>query len=345
MGDIPSISIIIPTYNSARTLELCLNSIATQIYPQENIEIIIADAGSVDGTLELIDKFKSFFGHQNFKVINNPLRTAEAGKAVGLKHVSKEIIGLIDSDNVLPDKNWLQRMVEPFNDPEIIATEPIEYTYRKTDGFITRYCALIGMNDPLCMYLGNYDRYNNITGRWTEMPVVVQDKGSFLKVQLDPKRLPTIGANGFLIRRVVLTQCEIKDYLFDIDILYELLEKSPNLKIAKVKIGIVHIFSGRISTFIRKQNRRIKDFLYFSKAKLRKYPWKNTDKMKILKFIIYCITVIPLLLQSLKGLRRRPDAAWFFHAPACWITLCVYGWGTLQGIVRPSLGSRKRWSQ
>lgn len=343
--DIPTISIIIPTYNSARTLGLCLDSISMQNYPQGLLEIIISDAGSIDGTLEIVESFQRISGLLNCRLVHNPLKTGEAGKAAGLKHATKEIVALVDSDNILPEKDWLLRMVEPFHDPEIVATEPIEYTYRETDGFITRYCALIGMNDPLCMYLGNYDRYNVITGKWTEMPVIVKDEGSFLKVQLDPQKLPTIGANGFCIRRTALTQCEIKDYLFDIDVLYELLDKNPNLKVAKVKIGIIHLFSGNVSTFIRKQKRRIQDFLYFSKTNLRKYPWNRTSKAKLLKFIIYCITGIPLLVQSLIGYKRRPDTAWFFHAPACWITLFVYGWGMILGKFRSEMNSRVRWSQ
>ena len=87
------------------------------------------------------------------------MKTGEAGKAIGLKHTKNEIIVSIDYDNILPDKDWLKRMVKPFQDSEIIASEPIEYTYGKEDGYITRYYALLSMNDLLCLFGGNYDRY------------------------------------------------------------------------------------------------------------------------------------------------------------------------------------------
>ncbi|MDO8727307.1 MAG: glycosyltransferase, partial [Candidatus Methanoperedens sp.] len=48
----PSISIITPTYNSAKTLASCLDSIKAQNY-KGDIEIIIADGGSTDSTLEI----------------------------------------------------------------------------------------------------------------------------------------------------------------------------------------------------------------------------------------------------------------------------------------------------
>ncbi|MCL0034860.1 glycosyltransferase [Dehalococcoidia bacterium] len=51
MNDRPLVSIIIPTYNSQRTLERCLNSIGRQTY--KNIEVIVVDNGSVDKTAEI----------------------------------------------------------------------------------------------------------------------------------------------------------------------------------------------------------------------------------------------------------------------------------------------------
>lgn len=46
------ISIIVPTYNRARTLKSSINSLINQTYP--NIEIIIVDDGSIDNTQELV---------------------------------------------------------------------------------------------------------------------------------------------------------------------------------------------------------------------------------------------------------------------------------------------------
>jgi glycosyltransferase involved in cell wall biosynthesis len=148
MNELPSISIIIPTLNSEKTLKDCLGSIAMQDYPKDKIEVIVADGGLTDGTLEIISEFSVASNLQpqpsNIHIVPNNLKTGEAGKAVGLKNARNDIIAFVDSDNILPDKDWLKRMVEPFNDPEIIASEPIEYTYRATDGYITRYCALLG---------------------------------------------------------------------------------------------------------------------------------------------------------------------------------------------------------
>ncbi len=57
----PRISVITPTYNAALTLERCLLSVAGQHYP--DLEHIIMDGGSTDGTIALVRKFQQQFSH------------------------------------------------------------------------------------------------------------------------------------------------------------------------------------------------------------------------------------------------------------------------------------------
>jgi len=196
---VPCVSVVIPTLNSGRTLQACLQAITEQKFPQGRCEIVIADAGSTDDTLEIaracgVDK-----------IVENPLKTGEAGKAAGIQAASGDIIALVDSDNILPDPEWLQRMVAPFDNPQIVASEPIAYTVRPEDPALTRYFALLGMNDPLCLFTRNYDRLCAITGTWTGLKVPQTDRGDYLELTLSEEALPTIGANGFVFRRSLLS--------------------------------------------------------------------------------------------------------------------------------------------
>jgi len=147
----PTISIIIPVYNSARTLRECLSAIARQEFPKQLVEVIVVDGGSTDSTLQIAREMP------DVKIVSNKLRTGEAGKAVGARMAKNEILAFVDSDNILDNSRWLQKMTRPFSEPNIVASEPLYFTHRLEDPAITRYCALIGANDPLTVYIGNYD--------------------------------------------------------------------------------------------------------------------------------------------------------------------------------------------
>lgn len=343
--DLPFVSFIVPTLNSERVLDACLESIAGQDYPRDRLEVVVADGGSEDATLSII---RSFEDRIPTRIIENHLKTGEAGKSAGARAAAGEILAFVDSDNILPGPEWLGRMVDPFGDPGVLASEPIEFTYRRGDNYLTRYAALLGMNDPLCLFLGNYDRMSAVTGLWTETPLVAEeDRGDYRRVTLDSRRLPTIGANGFLIRRDVLAGAfggAIPDYLFDIDVLGMLAETRP-LIVAKVKTGIVHLQAGSLGTFIRKQRRRIRDHQYFSRRGERSYDWRAFPAWRLVWFCLACLTIGPLLVQAARGFRRQPDAAWLFHPVANLVTLWVYGIETIKGFVRTPAIWRHGWSQ
>jgi len=327
---VPRVSVVIPTLNSGKTLAACLRSIAAQTLPRERYEVVLADAGSTDTTREIaracgVDK-----------IVENPLKTGEAGKSAGIAASSGELIALVDSDNILPDADWLTRMIAPFADPKIVASEPIAYTVRKEDPALTRYFALLGMNDPICLFTRNYDRLSMVTGKWTGLEVPQQDRGDYLELTLSESVLPTIGANGFVFRRSLLEHVQWTPYFFDIDVMHQAVRAGfPH--VAKVKTGIVHLYCARLSDFARKQQRRIRDFLYFAQEKQRTYPWDRQKKSGIVLFCLATVLVVPLIIQMARGYLRKPDRAWLYHLPVCGVTLLTYGAATL----RRALGLRQ----
>ena len=338
MNDIlPSISFVIPTFNSERVLDRCLESIRLQDYMTNKIEIIIVDAASTDKTLDIAKKY------QVDKVLDNPLQTGEAGKAIGINASSNEIIALIDSDNLLDGKDWLKKMVKPFKNPEIVSSEAMFLAYKKEDHFIDRYCALIGMNDPMHLFIGNYDRFSYLTGKWTGLPIAQVDQGEYIEVILNKGMVPTMGANGYLVRKEALGKTKYEPYYFDIDIVYQLVLNGYN-RLAMVKVGIVHLFCSNIKTFVRKQGRRINDYLFYRKKGLRVYNHGRFIRGYI-TFIMCTLLLFPLFFQALLGYHRKPERAWFFHPLACWITLYVYSWGVIKGWFKANIQDRSKWSQ
>lgn len=58
------VSIIVPVYNAVSYLRTCLESIKNQTY--KNIEVLIIDDGSVDGSGEICDLYKKINGFEFF---------------------------------------------------------------------------------------------------------------------------------------------------------------------------------------------------------------------------------------------------------------------------------------
>ncbi|MBU3935367.1 glycosyltransferase family 2 protein, partial [Patescibacteria group bacterium] len=207
----PTVTFIIPTLNAGSVLKPCLKSIKNQTY--KNYQIIIADGGSNDDTLKIAQKYKA-------QIIKNPLKTAEAGKAIAVKKCTTKLVCLLDSDNILPNSNWLKQMMAPFSDPAIIGSEPWAFTYRPRAGFIERYSALIGANDPYAFVIGVSDRINYFKPPQNDHP-------SYIKLTLNPKQtIPTIGANGTIFKTNFIKKNLKSKYLFDIDIITQVINQT-----------------------------------------------------------------------------------------------------------------------
>jgi len=332
------ISFVIPTFNSARTLGECLRAIREQRHPEDLVEIVIADAGSTDDTLAIAREFKCD------RIVANDLQTGEAGKSAGIREAAGDFIALVDSDNILDSPDWLVKMLAPFEDREIVASEPLWYTRRDTDPALTRYFAMLGMNDPLCLFLGNYDRHSMVTGRWTGMDVTAEERDGYQKLTLAADQLPTIGANGFVLRRDMLEKVDWDPYFFDIDIMHQAIE-AGHRHVAKVECGIVHLYCSSLKDFVRKQDRRVRDYLFFRAEDQRSYPWATQRKRGILVFCISTVLLFPLIIQALRGRRRQADRAWLYHVPVCWITLLVYARAVFFKLlgIKPKPKSRTGW--
>lgn len=333
----PGVSVIIPTLDAERYLDECLRALRSQEYDGE-VEILLIDAGSTDRTLEIARS------HGVTRILDNPLRTGEAGKAVGVRAAAHDLICSVDSDNVVVGSDWLARMVVPFDDPEVISSEALRWEYRRQDHFINRYQALTGINDPMALFLGNYDRYSYLTGRWTDLPYESEVRDGWIKVRLDPANVPTMGANGYIVRRRAFDVVPVDDYLFDIDFVHDLV-KAGEGTIARVDVQVRHYFCDSMRRFYLKTRRRTDDYFYFSSLGRRSYPWTRRRLLGIGRFVASTVLVVPLVVQVVRGWRRLSDPAWLFHVPACWITLAVYAHGTVRGRVSPKMHNRDGWSQ
>lgn len=91
----PLISIIIPVYNVKDYLEKCLDSICGQTYT--NLEIIVVDDGSTDGSAVICDKFAQ--KDRRVKVLHCANGGLSVARNRGMEIATGELIGFVDSDD------------------------------------------------------------------------------------------------------------------------------------------------------------------------------------------------------------------------------------------------------
>ena len=103
------VSIITVTYNSAKYVEDCMNSIIRQDY--KNIEYIVVDGNSTDGTIEIIEK--------NAQYISKWISEEDGGMYdalnKGMELATGDIIGILNSDDVLASADVISEIVQCFD--------------------------------------------------------------------------------------------------------------------------------------------------------------------------------------------------------------------------------------
>lgn len=100
------ISIITVCYNSEKTIEKTILSVLSQSY--KDIEYIIIDGQSTDGTLAIIDKYKdklSYFISEKDKGLYDAMNK-------GVKAASGDFIGILNSDDVFFSKNVISNIAD-----------------------------------------------------------------------------------------------------------------------------------------------------------------------------------------------------------------------------------------
>ena len=123
-------SVIVPSYNSKKTIGVCLKSLLKQSLPKKHYEVIVVDDGSTDGTVELVSEFP-------VKLFKQPHRGPAAARNFGAKHSKGNILFFTDADCV-PDRNWIKTMVEPFEDEQVAGVSGAYKTLNK-DKLIARF--------------------------------------------------------------------------------------------------------------------------------------------------------------------------------------------------------------
>ncbi|MFC1674332.1 glycosyltransferase [Candidatus Omnitrophota bacterium] len=305
-------SFIIPTYNASQHLECCLNSIRGQRYPQEKIEILIIDGGSLDDTLAIAKRFKC-------RIFDNPKRLAEYGVQIGMQQAEGEFLVVFACDNELVSIDWVEKVLSVFDRDQGISAVWGRLASKAGDAGLNKYFQLI-QSDPLNWFVNN--NLNKYKAQAQDL------HGDYCVFEVAPQRPLVWGANGLTYRKERIKRVWGQEgYLGDNDAFQCMIEQGDN-KVAYFGIPFVyHHHVAKLSDWIKKWKR---NFTYHlaDKQKTRNMNWLFTNdfKMKLFFWAFYSLLPIFSLSHSIYLYNKDKDIHWFYHPIVTWMQFTTYAY-------------------
>lgn len=321
ISDKPLISIVLGIYNAERTLDECLSSIFNQNFPLEKYEVIIVDGGSKDNTMDIVSKYKNTW--PNVKVLHNPNQLSEGlgnGKDQGVNASEGDIIIFIDHDNIMLTNDWLERIIEPFKDEDIFASQSF-LKYKSNDSFFLKYINAVGVEDPFAIP-------HSIVAQAVLNPQKFEKVNNYFFHVLNPDWVLFGGANGCAFRKSVFEK--IGGYTRDVDVFASMADYK--MKVA-LPIGayIYHKTANNIFSFLKKKGIYFYRFIQ-NDYSWKKFSWSGKDFKGNLFFfirVLYNLSLIGPCFLAIKQIIKTKELFWLIHPPFLFLITVEYGLITL----------------
>jgi len=304
--DLPSVSVIIPVYDAGHQLGLCLESIFSQDYPREKLEVLVIDGGSRDNTLEVAKKFP-------VKILHNPERYAEPGNYVGVEASRGEYILIIAADNELPVRHWIRAVMKPIVDhPELAGSIPLPEP-APGDPPMNRYFNLL-RTDPLTFFI--FDSFGNLFEVYR--PIIEGDTYDIFEFPKD--KCPLIGlAQGFIVRKSLISSSIRFD---DVAPFCEMVAKGYRFALIH-SVVIYHYHLRSIGHFVRKYVFRVRTWLMRPRIQ-RPLLFNRYRRIRMRLWFLYSLSLFWPLADIIRKYKTRRDMAWFYHSMACFLLTTIY---------------------
>lgn len=143
-GTRPLVSILIPCRNEEAYITGCLDSILNSDYPQERLELLVADGMSSDRTPEILASYAA--RHPSVILLDNPRRTTPAALNVAIRAASGDVVIRMDV-HVLYPPDYIRRLVEGLEETGADNVGGVIQTVPADDTPTARAIAL-GMSHP-----------------------------------------------------------------------------------------------------------------------------------------------------------------------------------------------------
>ncbi|MGB9184340.1 MAG: glycosyltransferase family 2 protein [Solirubrobacteraceae bacterium] len=307
----PAVTFVLPTLNAAGSLfERALQSIRGQDYPQERVEVIVADGGSSDATRATAEGFGA-------RVIGNPNRLAEWGVKEGILVASGEIVVIFAADNELVDGGWLRRVTGRFATDADVAACYGRLVSGSDDPPLNKYQALI-QSEPLNWFLNrNLETY--LAGR-----APGHDGG--IAFSVDPARPLVWGANGLALRADwVRSIWGRPGYVADTDAFHELIRSGRDRVVYFPGPYCYHHQVASLSDMRRKWLRNSRDHL-LGQGEARDLDWVLVPgfRRRAVLWMIYSLVPVFSVADAVRRAVGDRSPYWLYHPVASLLQALTY---------------------
>jgi glycosyltransferase involved in cell wall biosynthesis len=298
----PAITINVPAYNEERRIGRLLRSIRAQEYPQGRIEVIVADGGSSDRTVDVCKAF-------GCTMLHNEARDAESGKALGARHASGELHIYLDADMEWANRLCLRRLVTPWLDRDDL------------DGSFPRY-GVDPRDPPLNRYLSRHPLYQDPLMRFLSTQIdetIVERRDGYSLCKFVPSRVPLVGI--MLLRTsfvVSVLDSWGPDWAWsDVDFALALADRSSGFVAYVPSASILHRSSLTPRLHLRKLRRNVRA-TYLPNVNRRQATYiqwgSRRDVTRLAFWVLYANLVVPGALVGLVRAVRHRDPAMLYEA-------------------------------
>ncbi len=336
MSSFPWVSIIMPTLNSEKTIELALISIRKQSYPQEFIEIVVADGGSEDQTRFIAQKHGAI-------ILENPHVQQEYAKHIGLLGAKGKYAVFLDSDEILENDEAISNRVRICmgnSDIKVIQSGGCKKppNAHAINDYINHF------SDPFAFFMQGISGESALfLNSWKKKYKNFKDHPDFTEFELDLKNtMPEMDMCGGHTIDLEYLKKEFGHDLNDTKIVprifYFLIKKSHRTAILK-NDAIIHYSADNYRKFLKKIKWRVIVNIHYKKMPGTGFSNHEefqpfSRRLKKYLFIPYAFTLIgPLLISFYHAIRQRKSIL-LIHFPLTLYTASLIAWYFFLKILR-----------
>lgn len=320
---LPSISLVVPTYNEEKNIKSCLESVFKQDYPKRLLEVFVIDNYSTDRTVEIAK-------HYPVTLIMSKVKNNHVSKMIAFRQAKGELFYYMDADLEFVRKDYLKNLARPLlEDPRIVGASG-KVVQAPGDTSINRFLTYeLHQRDPVLEFFSP-----PITSTF-----VAKKEGYYL-CKYTPTNIPPIGRCLFWRKKLVHAGIARREKFLDLDNIVLLVQSGHPYFAFVPHAQEYHRHVDSLGSLIRKRLRNIvHNFLPHYETRL--YTWfditKKRDIIKIIAWILYAHLIFPAFVRGCIKAIRYKDAYCLLYEPILTLALTDI---TIFGFLRSRRGVR-----